>query len=494
MSPLDKQILINVSPGESRVAIVEDGRLQTIQVERENQKGLLGNIYKGKVVRVVPGMQAAFIDIGLAKKAFLHVRDIINDSPQDTSNKSLPIEKILHEGQFLLGQINKEAIGEKGARLTTEISFASNSLVYLPKRNEISLSHKIVDQSRRLELTRLIQSEQQQMSLEGGFIVRTEAELATPDELKNDMQMLLSLWNKAQQHSKKAHAPKLLHEELPLVLRALCDRTCAGINKVTIDSQQWFEKVREFAQEFLPRLNNKLEFYDGMSCLFDQYGIEKQIEAALDTRVGLDCGGDMVIEQTEAMTTVDINSGSFLGKGEGHKSVEKLSLNTNLDAARCLAHQLRLRNLGGIIVVDFIDMPAIRQRQQVLDQLRVELEKDTAKTSVSNFSALGLVEITRQRTSASLSEVMNQPCSNCLGRGHVKTVQSMCYEILRELLRQAEKFLAQVYTIVAIAEVVDLLNGEMRPNIEKLQKAIDRPIRLQLASHNLPRKFEIVSS
>ena len=491
MPVANKQILINATLGEIRVAVVKDGILQTLEIERENQKGLLGNIYKGKVVRVVPGMQAAFVDVGLAKNAFLHVRDIVSDGGE---TGSLPIEKLLHQGQFLLGQIIKDEVADKGARLSTEIGLTSTNLVYLPNRNDIGLSHKIEEPECRSDLFKSIQIARQELSIPGGFIARTQAQFTTPDDIKSDMQFLHTLWQKVQQLSQQSQTPQLLHLEMPLVFRALREFADLSTEAIKVDSQEWFDKAQSFAREFMPQLSNSLEFHAELSPLFDHEDVEEQINAALETTVALGCGGNMVIEQTEAMTTIDINSGSFIGHKRGVSNDEQLALTTNLDAAVNIAHQLRLRNLGGMIIVDFIDMPTTRQRQQVLEMLRSSLSRDLVKSSVSDFSALGLVEITRQRQTDSLRDMICQPCSTCSGRGYVKTAQSMCYEILRELMRQTERFLAPVYTIVATSEIVDLLNGGMRPNLEKLQKKIDRPIRLQVVSANSTHTFEIIGS
>lgn len=494
MSVLGKQILINASAGESRVAFVDNGVLRELQMEREDDRRLVGNIYKGKVARVVPGMQAAFVDIGLSKNAFLHVRDIVieqtSNSARIASSGSLPIEKLLHSGQFLQVQITREPRDDKGALLTTEISLASSNLVYAPGRNDIGVSRNIDDPSRRTELLGFVQAAQQKLSIEGGFVVRTKAQQAELSSIENDMQFLLMLWHKAQQASAKATAPQLLFEQPPLALRVLRDIDFSVAQKIIIDSLDYFERASDFAQEFVPALSEKLEHYKGVSLLFDEFNVEQQIEAALQASVVLKCGANIVIEQTEAMTTVDVNSAANLGQGSQDKAV----LNSNLEAAKELAHQLRLRNIGGIVVVDFIDMKTSEQRHKVLEVLRLGLQDDPIKTTVSDFSSLGLVEITRKRSGVSLRDMICQTCSSCSGLGYVKTAQTMCYEILRELMRQNESFSAPNYLIVAAAEVVELLNGPKRCHLDKVQELVGRPIQLQVAPQSLPHQYEIVTS
>ena len=490
MASLNKEIFINVSQGESRVAVVEDGQLQEIYIERSAKKNIVGNVYKGKVTRVVPAMQAAFVDIGLSKPAFLHVRDAAVTAQSLTHKVPkalLAIEKLLHQGQIIKVQIIKDQIGEKGARVSSEISLASANLVYLPTREGVALSHKIQDKSKRETLLREIQA-LYDAGVGGGFIVRSQAQWLEEYELQRDTQVLLAEWEKAKLRVQQTKAPALIYEDLALPLRALREVVSQDTKRIKIDCLETFKRAMSFAQDFVPTLCDKLEVYEETPPLFDEHRIDEQINSALAPKINLALGGNLVIERTEAMTVIDVNTGSYLAS----KDAANMAVNTNIEAATELARQLRLRNIGGIIIVDFVDMPTEHQRKKVLKVLRDALKIDRTETSVSEFSTLGLVEITRKRSRQTLYEMMCESCSQCLGSGYVKTVETLSYEILRELLRQSQKFLAPAYTIVVSSELGDLFSGDKRVNIEKLEGVIDRPIRIQHASHNLLHEFEIV--
>jgi len=473
-----EEILINVTPRETRVAVVENGVLQELHVERTLSRGIVGNIFKGKVVRVLPGMQAAFVDIGLDKNGFLHAADIARNDPAfcgEPMREIPPIQELVHEGKGVYVQVLKDPIGTKGARLTTELSMPSRNLVYLPNGNDIGISQKIENDNERDRLRALVQSQIDKHELKGGFIIRTLAESASDDDIANDMVFLQRLWQKVTAAMKNATPTTLIHEDVPLSLRTMRDLVHDDLEKIQIDSKESFDKAGEFAQDYIPELLEKLEYYPGGQPLFGVYSIEQEIENAMNRKVMLKSGGDMVVDQTEAMTTIDVNTGSYVGR----RNLEDTLFKTNLEAATEIARQVRLRNLGGIIIVDFIDMQSAKHKTQVLDALKLAFCKDRVKINITDISPLGLVEITRKRTRESLEQILCEICPHCQGRGSIKTVQTVCYEILREVLREDRQFKAQAYTIVAAQSVVDLLLDEEASSLADLQEFIDRPISLQ---------------
>lgn len=473
------EILINVTPRETRVAVVENGRLQELHLERTLSRGIVGNIFKGKVARVLPGMQAAFVDIGLEKNGFLHAADIARNDPA-FAGRALrdvpPIQSLVHEGKYVYVQVLKDPMGSKGARLTMELSMPSRNLVYLPNGFDIGVSQKIESKEERQRLIEIVSQQIEQNDLKGGFIIRTMAESATTDDIANDMLFQQRLWEHVSKSMKSASPATLVHEDVPLSLRTMRDLVHDNLEKIRIDSKETFDKAQAFAKDFVPEVVDKLVYYPGEQPLFGLYSIEQEIESAMRRKVMLTSGGDMVIDQTEAMTTIDVNTGSYVGR----RNHEETLFKTNLEAATEIAHQLRLRNLGGIIIVDFIDMQSAKHKKQVLAALDTAIQRDRVKINVTDISPLGLVEITRKRTRESLQQVMCEACPTCLGRGTVKTIQTVCYEILREILREDRQYKAQAYTIVAAQKVIDLLLDEEASSLADLQEFIDRPISLQV--------------
>jgi len=498
--PRNEEILINVTPQETRVAIVENGMLQELHIERIDAKGMVGNIYKGKVVRVLPGMQAAFVEIGLERTAFLHARDakpmlIMGDSEKDQTrpdqNNSFekPISELVREGQEILVQVVKDPMGSKGARLTTEISIPSRYLVYLPHGKAVGISQRITDDATREALRSAIETISQQKKCPGGYIARTSAETAQSDELHQDMLILCRLWEKAAKKEKTCRAPALVYEDLPLALRALRDFMRDSVSKVLIDSTETYEKVRALASDLTPDAVQIIEHYPGERPLFDLYSVEDEIERALQRRVPLKSGGHLVIDQTEAMTTIDVNTGGFVGK----KNLEETVFKTNLEAARAVARQLRLRNLGGIIIIDFIDMQAKFHQNQVLGALERGLAKDSTKNNMTEMSTLGLVEITRKRTRESLGHQLMEDCPVCDGRGTLKTAHTICNEIFREILREARQYEeASTYMVIASQDVIDRLLDEESANLADLQEFIGAPIQLQVEATYFQENYDIV--
>jgi ribonuclease G len=485
------EILINVTPQETRVAIIGSGVVQELLIERTMSRGLVGNIYMGRVARVLPGMQSAFLEIGLERAAFLHVADIWEQRKGGNGEPAKPIEKILAEGEPLLVQVVKDPIGSKGARLSTQISIAGRMLVYLPYDPHIGISQRIEDEGGRQllrdRLKDLVPAEEK-----GGFIVRTLAETATEEELRADLEYLRHLWMVIRERSMDGTAgaapPQLLYQDLSLAQRVLRDMVTAETGRVVIDSRENFQKLAAFAQNYMTQVRPKLEHYTGERPLFDLYNVETEIEKALSRRVELKSGGYLIVDQTEAMTTIDVNTGGFVGSRNFDDTIFK----TNLEAAQAIARQLRLRNLGGIIILDFIDMESQEHRAAVLEEFKRALSRDRTRMTVNGFTALGLVEMTRKRTRESLAHVLCEPCPTCAGRGEVKTAHTVCYEILREILREARAFNAREYRVLASQPVIDLFQEEESASVAMLSDFIGKPISMQVESSYLQEQFDIV--
>jgi len=483
------EILVNVTPQETRVAVVENGVLQEVFIERTRARGLVGNIYKGVVCRVLPGMQAAFVDIGLERAAFLHVSDIVAGNGNGTGEEKRDegINHLLREGQKLLVQVIKDPLGTKGARLTTHVTIPSRYLVFMPGAGNVGVSQKIETEDERQRLKGIVETEIETEPTHG-FIVRTAAEGAAADALTADMRFLMKLWDSINDHEGDVQPGAIVHEDLPLVRRVLRDLVGVEIEKVRIDSRETFDSVRDFVSRFVPEIVEQLEYYPGERPVFDLYGEEDEIQKALEHKVQLKSGGYLIIDQTEAMTTIDVNTGAYVG----HRNLEETIFKTNLEAAQAIARQLRLRNLGGIIIIDFIDMVDEEHKRQVLRALEKSLEKDHAKSHISEVSSLGLVEMTRKRTRESLEHVLCSVCPTCGGRGSLKTPETVCYEIFREILREARQFDAQQLLVLAAQEVVDLLVDEESTSLAELESFIGKPIRFQAEMLYTPEQFDVV--
>ncbi len=482
----NEELFIHCSAEETRVALMIDGILEDLQIERRAQRGLVCNIYKGKVVRVLPGMQSAFVDIGLERSAFLHVQDIAKARNEDGSVK--PIEYVLHEGDSILVQVSKDPIGTKGARLTTTISLAGHKLVYLPKEPHVGVSQRIDNESERERLKTLIHSVMPS-SQKGGYIVRTCAEGATGEDFINDMQYLNRLWAQIEEKAKTSAPMTLLYQDLYLEERALRDMVNESTTRVLIDAWNHdIEHLKKFANIFVPAVEDKIALYEGETPLFEQNGIEKEINTALSRRVDLKSGGYLVFDQTEAMTTIDVNTGGYVGKRDFGDTVFK----TNLEAVKTIARQLRLRNLGGIIIIDFIDMERDAHRQSVFTELQKAMQSDRIHTTISNFSELGLIEMTRKRTRDSLAHVLCEPCPMCQGRGEIKTGRTVCYEILREILREWRQYPEiKEFSIIANQGVIEQFLEEESAALDLLQDFIQCPVSLQVESAYTPEQYDI---
>ena len=508
---MSEEILINVTPRETRVAVVENGMLQELHIERGWSRGVVGNIYKGKVQRVMPGMQAAFVDIGLERAAFLHAADIVKPAVAlpvladgdaapaiPTLPATRPISELLRDGQEIIVQVVKDPIGGKGARLTTLTSIPSRYLVLLPHTQVIGVSARIEDDDERARLKAIVGG----LSPAGeshGYIVRTNAEGQPDEALAEDVAYLTRVWSLIGERSASARVGECIYEDLTLPLRAVRDLIRRDVDKVKVDSRETFERLRTFAARFMasnpsseptgaPDLAQKIEHYTGARPIFDLYGVEDEIQRALDKQVPLKSGGYLVIDQTEAMTTVDINTGSFLGQ----RNLEDTVYRTNLEAAQSVARQLRLRNLGGIIIIDFIDMTDAEHKRQVLRTLEKALAKDHAKTTVYEFSPLGLVEMTRKRTTESLQRQLSEACHECNGRGTLKTPETVTYEIFREIVRQVRQFDAVRLLVIGSPKVVARITDEESVAVAELEEFLGKSIRFQADEQYAQEQFDVV--
>jgi len=487
---MSEEILINVTPSETRVAVVENGMLQEIFIERARRRGIVGKIYRGKVCRVLPGMQAAFVDIGLERAAFLHASDATPrtaDAVADNGDAVADITRLLHEGQVISVQVIKDPLGTKGARLTTQITIPSRYLVFVPNVANVGISQKIEDEQERVRLRDIIQLFMTDQD-GGGYIARTAAEGASGDALRADMLFLSKLWQSVSEAEKVAKPGAVVYDDLPLTIRVMRDMLGDQIEKVRIDSRESYQRAQEFCNQFMPDLNTAIEYYPGERPIFDIYGIEDEIQKALDRKVQLKSGGYLVIDQTEAMTTADVNTGGYVG----HRNLEETIFKTNLEAAQAIARQLRLRNLGGIIIIDFIDMSDEEHKRQVLRALQKCLDKDHVKTQITEVSSLGLVEMTRKRTRESLEHVMCETCPTCSGRASLKTAETACYEIFREILRESRQFDTEQLLVLASQEVVDLLLDEESTSLAELEAFIGKPIRFQVESLYTQEQYDVV--
>jgi len=484
------ELLANVTPQETRVAVVENGMLQEVFIERARRRGLVGNIYKGVVSRVLPGMQAAFIDIGLDKAAFLHAADIVVASDEEKfeqNGNGDSITRLLKDGQEILVQVIKDPLGTKGARLTTHITIPSRYLVFMPEAGNVGVSQRIEQEDERQRLRDIVIAARGK-DAGGGFILRTAAEYASEEAIVYDLKFLQRLWSSVQERIATAGPGDAVHEDLPLVLRVLRDISDTDVEKLRIDSRETFQRTEKFVQQFTPELAGKLEYYPGERPIFDLYSIDDEIQKALDRKVQLKSGGHLVLDQTEAMTTIDVNTGAYVG----HRNLEETIFKTNLEAAQAIVRQLRLRNLGGMIIIDFIDMQTEEHKRQVLRSLEKHIERDHANCHISEISNLGLVQMTRKRTRESLEHILCETCPMCDGRASVKTAETVCYEIFREILREARQFDAQQLLVLAAQEVVDMLLDEESTSLAELESFIGKPIKFQVEALYNQEQFDVV--
>jgi ribonuclease G len=476
------EILVNVAPRETRAALLDNGVLQELFIERASRRGLVSNLYKGRASRVLPGMQAAFLEIGLARTAFLHVADILapppdpnNDAQDEVRPEEADIRSLVREGDELLVQVVKDPLGTKGARLSTHVSLPSRYLVYLPRGSRIGVSSRIESEAERNRLRELVSTLARENGSNGGYIVRTAAHGAPLEALHADMLFLQRLWAHVRQRALATPAGNLVHEDLPLTTRVLRDELRENVRRVLVDSPAEFARMQEFARSFMPEVADRIELHQAPGPIFDLHGVEEEISRALEPRVQLKSGGYVVIQQTEAMTTVDVNTGGYVGS----RNLEETIFRTNLEAAVAIARQLRVRNLGGIIVLDFIDMQDEDHRGALIEALQAALATDRAQTHIASISPLGLVEMTRKRTRESLEHLLCVACPQCQGRGYVRTAETVAHEIFRELVRQSRQFHSDELVVLAHQDVLSWLQDEEAAVLAELETQVGRPIRLQ---------------
>ncbi len=508
---MTSELIINARHHETRVALVENGIVVELPIERKTGHKLLGNIYRGKVVRVLPGMQAAFVDIGLDRTAFLYVSDVyrdfsdleklmLEDSKADEDPEflgakateqdqvkdiSFQIEDLLHEGQTLMVQVGKEPFGKKGARLTCHISLPGRHLVLMPTVNHIGVSRRIENKEERERLKQIIEEIRPN---DFGFIARTVAEEASREKLKPEMDFLLKLWDTIQNDMGKGTNPSLLYKDLSIVLRAVRDLFTREVDRLIIDSREEYKNIMAFIETFAPRLEYSVELYEGSDPIFDAFGIELEISRALGDKIWLKSGGYIVIEMTEALTAIDVNTGSYVGK----RNLEETILKTNLEAVKEIGYQLRFRNLGGLIVTDFIDMEKLSNRTRVFTALREAFSKDKAKTNILPMSDLGLIEMTRKRTRISLSELHSEPCFYCEGRGTLKSKEAICYEIFRDLERESIAGEEGGHAYIMVNPEIDhVLREEEQESIIDLEKRLAKRITIIVKKDFHMEQYEI---
>ena len=487
---MSEEILVNVTPMETRVAVVDNGATQDIHIERSASRGMVGNIYAGKVVRVLPGMQAAFVDIGAERTSFIHVSDIHVPGAENRSRVSDAIGDHLHDGKKVIVQVTKDPLGSKGARLTTELSVSSRYLVFMPQSNHVGVSQRIDDAEERERLQQLLAQglEEESMTGDGGYILRTAAEGAGLEEIRTDLRFLKRLWAAVSRRAKAARKSELLYTDLALHLRTVRDLARPGVERILVDSRESFTALQAFCAEYMPEVASLLEHYPGERPLFDLHGVEEELRRALSRKVELKSGGYLIIDQTEAMTTIDVNTGSFVGR----RNLEETIFKTNLEAASMLARQLRVRNLGGIIIVDFIDMRDEEHRRQVHRALEKAMARDPARNKITGVSELGLIEMTRKRTRESLEQLLCEDCPVCDGRGVLKTAETVCYEIFREIMRDARAYDNENLMVLATQGVIDRLLDEESANVADLEEFIGKTISLRVEPDNNPEHFDIV--
>jgi ribonuclease G len=484
-------LVVNADGPETRVALIEKGVLSELFIERKKERGIVGNIYKGRVVRVLPGMQAAFVDIGVEKAAFLYVADVrgggdfktmfAEDDEERETGDELPreelakatrhqkIEDLLKEGQEVLVQVAKEPMGTKGARITTYVSLPGRHLVFMPTVDHIGISRRIGTDKERKRLREIIDSQRPKGA---GFIVRTVAEGASEKELRDDMDFLIKLWREILRKNERARPASLLYSDLDLLLRIVRDNLTEQIDKLIVDSKPEFERVQKFVAAFMPQFQGRIELYDQKEPIFDGYGIEVELDRAVERKVWLKSGGYLIIDQGEALTAIDVNTGKFVGK----RNLEETITKNNLEACREVADQLRLRNIGGIIVVDFIDMDKEQNREKVFKAFQESLKADRAKSNVSKISELGLVEMTRKRTRESLARKLTEPCFYCEGKGYLKSKTTICYEILREVRRQGDAFKEDTIVVQCHPEIAELLSTSDLEYVEQVEKRLQKKV------------------
>jgi ribonuclease G len=507
---MSTELLVNVAPFETRIARIESGLAEEIYLERESDRGLKGNIYKGRVQRVLPGIQAAFVNIGMEKSGFLYAGDIavpeshdveiaaaeeVENGSEEPSGGSVsqegpqrrvipPISTLLKEGQEILVQVSKDPIASKGPRLTSLLSLAGRYLVYLPGVDHVGIARRLEESEERerlLAIGREIKPEG------GGLIIRTVAEGHSQNDLKKDFDFLIRLWGDVEKRSRHAAPGSMIYTDLNLYLRVMRDYVDDEVEKIHIDSREAYQSMKKFAKNFMPEVSKRLYYYPGERPIFDVYGVEEEIDRALERKIPLRSGGHIIIDQTEALVAIDVNSGSFVGS----RSMEETGFKTNMEAAKEIVHQLRLRNLGGIIVVDFIDMQEQENKARLMEVLDEVLKRDKSKTNVAQLSSLGLVEMTRKRTRDSLGRMLQEECKRCHGSGYIKSLTTICYQLFREIVAEARAYPCEKLMVIAHPSLIDLLLGEESEDVAALETFLGKEISFKSDSNLSPEHYEI---
>ncbi|MFH1674490.1 MAG: Rne/Rng family ribonuclease [Pseudomonadota bacterium] len=508
---MSKELIINDTHHETRVALLENGNLEELIVERRVGENITGHIYKGKVIRVLPGMQAAFVDVGQDQAAFIYVTDVysgideyermmakaaheeveekegIDDEhlfPKPSLGQSFHIEELIQKGQDILVQVSKAPIGSKGARITSHISIPGRFLVMMPRTNHIGISRRIEDEGERNRLKQIISELKPEQY---GFIARTLSEGASKEKFASEMDFLITLWANIQKRYANMPAPSLLHKELNVTLRAVRDLFTQEADRLIIDSRSGYESILKFLDTFMPRLKDSVELYDGAEPIFDAYNLETEIARALKKKVWLKSGGHIVIENTEAFVVIDVNTGRYVGK----RNLEETVLKINLEAVKEIAYQVRLRNIGGLIIIDFIDMEKEINREKVFNALREALKKDRTKTNVLPMTEMGIIQMTRKRTRENLNRMLCEPCFYCEGEGYLKSRITVCYDLYREVMREAGEVTGDKITVKVHPDVADLLMGEEHDIIESLEKNLAKEIVIVADSRFHVEQYEI---
>ncbi|HYA85606.1 MAG TPA: Rne/Rng family ribonuclease [Nitrospirota bacterium] len=499
---MSSEIIVNAGREETRVALLENSLVTEIYIDRKKDRGIAGNVYKGRIMKVLPGMQAAFIDIGLEKSAFLYVGDVFDSSseytplmedegleleiePKRKRAHANQIEDLLQEGQEILVQVSKEPISTKGARVSTYISIPGRYLVMMPGVNHIGVSRRIENGEERKRLREIVSRLRKPNT---GYIIRTASQGRSEDDFVADIEFLSRLWDNVQKKKERASAPALLHNELDLVFRVIRDIFTRDVDKMVIDSPDEYQRVREFVDSYIPQLGRRVKPFDGDDPIFDHYGVEIEISRALGRKVWLKSGGYIIVDQTEALAAIDVNTGRYVGK----RTLEDTILKTNLEAVREIAYQLRLRNIGGIIILDFIDMEREDNRRKVYSALQEALANDKAKTTISHISPIGLIEMTRKRIRESLGRTLCEPCPYCDGRGYIKSSRTVCYEVLRELRRAFTSAEEKKALVTVNSMVADMLYDEERQGVEELEKEFQKKIVIKADPNLHQEQYEVV--
>ena len=495
------EIVINATSYETRVALLENGQVAELYIERKRNASLVGNIYKGKVARILPGMQSAFVDIGFEKAAFLHVSDVFTDlmdyqglvdeeedldslQPGRNRTEHHPIEETLQEGQEVMVQVSKDPLGTKGARVTTYVTIPGRYLVLMPNVEHIGVSRRLINEAERERLRAIVEK----LKKTGyGYIARTMSEDCSEDELASDMEFLHLLWENIRNKHERVSAPCMLYNDLDLAFRSIRDLLHHNVDRLVIDSDKEYQRLLEFVRNYFPKLEIKIEHYDGNEPVFDVFGIELDISRAIGRKVWLKSGGYIVIDQTEALVTIDVNTGKYVGK----ETLEDTILKTNLEAVKEIAYQIRLRNLGGIIIIDYIDMEREENRQKLFTAFSEAMSRDRAKNTILNVSELGLVQMTRKRVRKSLERVLCEPCPYCEAKGMVKSSMTVCYEILRKLHRMSPSMLGAKFIVSAHPSVIDLLYDEEQLGLEELENRYNLHVTLTSDPMLHQENFEI---